>query len=771
VSDPHTIITRKARIWPVLPDTRVELPALPTGFTSSSLLPLISLGSSTVGMVLYSIFAPRVFGSNGYFTLGLIFMSGTMLLGTLLSFFLQWLPARRRRRNAIRNYQRQLIEIRQLLIALERQERLGCCELDPPFIAPGTGTPGYERLSIEPILQRRYDSQDVALWARRPDDPDFLTVRIGMSAQSPRFTIHRPQSHTPVLLDRALTRLTDEAEGLRKRYASIVAPITVRLDEHSTLALLGTSFRLNYARALARVMLGHLAYHHSPEDVRVIVLAPESQRNVWDWAALLPHTLAFDPRLTGEEVYEAGSSSAHAVAIGNEAILQQLPLISREVSRRELLLGDVQPGLANRIRPMLPRLVIIVDHFTEDDLDPPTQHLPVLASVAAAPVQHHASAQASTLARPRLTASPLLRPELTLALNAVSQLGVTVLAICQSQSTIPPSAGLLIDLISDQDTEKPAWRARLRSLQPDAAAPIFCDWPDEVPYLHLRQFATRLQSLRSLATRRPELRTQVDLCSLFDPPLDPTSYDPQFFWHDPTWRTPAGLPTLRIPIGMKIGDEIQYLDLLKDGPHGLLIGQTGSGKSELLQTIITALSVAYRPDEVNFLLIDYKAGLALEPFSQLPHTIGFLSNVSSPALVQRFITMLQAEATRREIALKEGQTMPSLLIIIDEFAEMVKRTENVLDELFTITRVGREIGMHLLLAAQRPEGIIGSRVRDYVQYRICLRCASPEDSREILRRVDAANLPASIPGRGYLLHGDNQLDLFQAARFFSFNPN
>lgn len=108
--------------------------------------------------------------------------------------------------------------------------------------------------------------------------------------------------------------------------------------------------------------------------------------------------------------------------------------------------------------------------------------------------------------------------------------------------------------------------------------------------------------------------------------------------------------------------------------------------------------------------------------------------------------------------------MPRLIIIIDEFAEMAKRTETVLDELFTITRVGREIGMHLLLSAQRPEGIIGTKVRDYVQYRLCLRCSSNDDSREVLGRNDAANLPVSIPGRGYLLHGDNQLDLFQAAR-------
>ena len=277
-----------------------------------------------------------------------------------------------------------------------------------------------------------------------------------------------------------------------------------------------------------------------------------------------------------------------------------------------------------------------------------------------------------------------------------------------------------------------------------------------------------MQSLWVASTKRLEIRVQADLRRLFEPPLDLHIYDPAARWNDPIFRMhvphKGEVPNMRIPIGLKIADEVQYLDFLNDGPHGLMIGQTGSGKSELLQTIITSLAVAYHPTEVNFLLIDYKAGLALEPFRRLPHTVGFLSNVSSPALIQRFITMLKAEATRREVELKKGVRLPRLVIIIDEFAEMAKRTEAVLDELFTITRVGREIGMHLLLAAQRPEGIIASKVRDYVQYRLCLRCASPEDSREVLRRPDAAKLPASIPGRGYLLHGDNQLDLFQAAR-------
>ncbi|HKF36267.1 MAG TPA: FtsK/SpoIIIE domain-containing protein, partial [Ktedonobacteraceae bacterium] len=413
----------------------------------------------------------------------------------------------------------------------------------------------------------------------------------------------------------------------------------------------------------------------------------------------------------------------------------------------------------------------------------------------------------------------LKRAEMTLALSYGARLGVSVVCACASKIDIPVTSGITIDLdvnaypdvfgtvpIDLPDIEQPLRKVKrrlpllrsrrtkppplssaqqvktpaltrpqacVRMLYPEPPALIVCDLLDSAPLDALRYSMMRMQSLQPATTKRPQLRTQVDLRTLFEPALDLGTYDPIKFWFDPAFRSlPAGssgqratpAPLLRIPIGQKIGDEIQYLDLLKDGPHGLLIGQTGSGKSELLQTIITSLALLYRPAEITFLLIDYKAGLALEPFRPLPHTIGFLSNVSSPALIQRFITMLRAEAIRRERRLKEGKATPRLVIIIDEFAEMVKRTETVLDELFTITRVGREIGMHLLLSAQRPEGIIGTKVRDYVQYRLCLRCASPDDSREVLGRVDAANLPVSVPGRGYLLHGDNQLDLFQAAR-------
>ena len=756
-------ISRKARLWPEIPHDTVALPAVPASPSASNASTLITVGLSIAGVAvtgfLYSRFAP---GGQGGFIVVFIAMSAFAAVGSLATFIIQISNTRRQKRYLRRAYTEKLQEVEKQLVLLQLKERQARIDLDPPFIQLETGSSAYEHLRVVPLIMRSYSEQDIQLWSRRPDDPDFLTVRIGMDNRPATFTTRSEESNT-IALPGPFDEMKAQARSLAAGYASLVAPITVKLDEHGPVAIASTPYGLEQARNLAHTLVSQLVYHHSPEDVRVIVLAPKSQEAQWQWATILPHTRVFD--VSQPDSSSAATLHEHAVAIGPEEIIEYLPLISRELSRRELLLGDERrPGGA----APLPRLVIVVDHFdASTDLDPP----PIAMSVMAFGQQ--------TTGRPgrvRLTIPPLKRAELTLALSRGAHLGVSTVCICASLADIPTTCGLLIDL-SEQDTTLSTSlmshvtknsRGLVRVLQPDPPPVVPCNMLDSAPYDALRYFATKMQPLRPAITKRPQLRNQVDLRALFDPPLDLASYDPSKYWFDPAFRTSTpstGAPAqLRIPIGQKIGDEIQYLDFVKDGPHGLLIGQTGSGKSELLQTLITSLAILYRPAEVTFVLIDYKAGLALEPFRHLPHTIGFLSNVSSAALIQRFITMLRAEAVRREIRLKKGEISPRLIIIIDEFAEMARRTESVLDELFTITRVGREIGMHLLLAAQRPEGIIGNKVRDYVQYRLCLRCASPEDSREVLGRTDAANLPASIPGRGFLLHGDNQLDLFQAAR-------
>lgn len=758
------IITRKARIWPEIPKDTITLPSPPAMPTPPQATMLTTVAFSLVSMAVYAlVFTRNGAGGSTTFILPFIAISGVMALSSVARYITQVISVRRRSKILVSSYKKKLEEAEKQLQFLRWQEQQASVELDPPFIMTTSPAEYYEHLDVTALIQRSLNERDLHLWSRRPDDPDFLSVRLGIGNRQASFSVKGSQNSTQITMPSKLDSYNEYARTLLEKYDSLAAPLTVKLDGFSPVSIVGSQQKTFQARELARAMLCQLVYHHSPEDVRVIVMAPQSQEMAWQWTTVLPHTRVYDPRQSGEEADEVPSD--HAVATSAEAIINLLSWISRELGRRELIVGDThQPSKMG----ILPHLVIVIDHFEpQSDLDQPTQLLPaILPGQVHTPVQH----------RLRLSVSPLKRPEMTVALGRGTSLGVSVLCICANKVDVPTNSGIMVDLdvtsppkvFASYSTTELLPQAHLRVLRPDPPPILDCMALDTAPVDALRFFASRMKYLRAVNLKRLELRTQVDLRTLFEPPLDLVTYDPLVTWYNPAFRAsnPAGdeVPLMRIPVGLKIGDEVQYLDFLKDGPHGLLIGQTGSGKSELLQTIIMALAITYRPTEVNFLLIDYKAGLALEPFRTLPHTIGFLSNVSSPALIQRFITMLRAEATRRELRMKEGKATPRLVIIIDEFAEMAKRTEAVLDELFTITRVGREIGMHLLLSAQRPDGIISSKVRDYVQYRLCLRCVSPEDSREVLRRIDAANLPASIPGRGYLLHGDNQLDLFQAAR-------
>ncbi len=801
------IISRKARFWPEIPRTTIELPAQPSEPSKPAFTTILTVLLSVAGIGVSGFIFSKISNGSNLFIIAFLAMGAFAAVGSLLAFIVQARSVRKERAYLLAAYKTELRKTERQLQFLQQKERQARIELDPPFVSPAIATTCYDGLSVQALVTRDYTDQDMSLWSRRPSDPDFLLVRIGMGSQPASFAVTGDQEKARISLPGVFDTCNAYAVALMHRYRTLVAPLTVKLNEHGPLAITGSTRNLERARELARSMTCQLVYSHSPEDVRIIVLAPASQTAAWQWATVVPHSQLYVPGQTGVD-----ASSFNAVALGPEDIVEQLPWISRELGRRELLLGDSRHSNEKSI---LPHLVIIVDHFDASaDLDPPPLPMPVM---------NFGQASNTVQNRSRLTVSPLKRAEMTLALSRGNALGVSVVCVCASKTDVPESSGLVIDLdvasyptvsssipveLPDIDQTKrearreakrqkkearrkkkegvqpvaatplPKPQACVRLLQPDPPSLQVCDLLDNAPVEALNHLASRMQYLQPAVAKQVELRTQVDLRSLFEPSLDITSYNPSLLWSDSTWRTVVSSgkqqrastrPLLRVPIGQKIGDEVQYLDLIKDGPHGLLIGQTGSGKSELLQTIIMSLALVYRPNEITFLLIDYKAGLALEPFRGLSHTIGFLSNVSSPALISRFITMLRAEAIRRENRYrqwKEGKATlpPHLIIIIDEFAEMAKRTETVLDELFTITRVGREIGMHLLLSAQRPEGIIGTKVRDYVQYRLCLRCASPDDSREVLGRVDAANLPVSIPGRGYLLHGDNQLDLFQAAR-------
>lgn len=237
---------------------------------------------------------------------------------------------------------------------------------------------------------------------------------------------------------------------------------------------------------------------------------------------------------------------------------------------------------------------------------------------------------------------------------------------------------------------------------------------------------------------------------------------------------------LKAPIGMCGKREKIYLDVHEKfhGPHGLIAGTTGSGKSELLQTYLMSLCLCYSPREVNFFLIDYKGGGTGNCISNLPHCAGVISNLSGND-IQRAMEAIKAENIRRQqlfskfgvnhidlysALVDEGlanEALPHLILIIDEFAELKKEEPNFMQQIISLAAVGRSLGIHLILATQKPQGVVDDKIWSNSKFRLCLKVQDKQDSMDMLHRKDAAYL--KNPGECYMQIGnDEYLRCFKA---------
>jgi S-DNA-T family DNA segregation ATPase FtsK/SpoIIIE len=223
------------------------------------------------------------------------------------------------------------------------------------------------------------------------------------------------------------------------------------------------------------------------------------------------------------------------------------------------------------------------------------------------------------------------------------------------------------------------------------------------------------------------------------------------------------------------------LDHTGHGPHGLIAGTTGSGKSELLQTLVVSLALTHHPHDVGFVLVDFKGGGTFSDLVRLPHTLGMVTDLSG-SLTERALMALEAEMDRRKRLFEKAGVnditdyqdlywrdavktpLPRIVLIIDEFAELVTDYPDFMDGLIAVARVGRSLGVHLILATQSPGGVVKQQIWANAKFRICLRVEDRNESMEMLHRPEAANLPR-MPGRGYLQVGNNDVfELFQVAR-------
>lgn len=247
------------------------------------------------------------------------------------------------------------------------------------------------------------------------------------------------------------------------------------------------------------------------------------------------------------------------------------------------------------------------------------------------------------------------------------------------------------------------------------------------------------------------------------------------------WERSATTATLGAPIGRTDGGVLS-LDLRDDGPHALVAGTTGAGKSELLRTLVASLALHHGPDRLNFLLVDYKGGAAFGPLSGLPHTVGVITDLDR-GLAARALRSLRAEVRRREHELAGhgaadvaeldararsegaggGSRLASLVVVVDEFATLARDLPEFVDGLVDVAQRGRSLGIHLVLATQRPAGVVTDAIRANAALRIALRVADEDDSLDVVDVPDAAHLPREVPGRAVVRVGPGRSAVAQVA--------
>ncbi len=544
------------------------------------------------------------------------------------------------------------------------------------------------------------------MWERRPSDRDFSQARIGVGPQRLARQLRPPQTGLIESLDPigavALRRL------VRAHALVDDLPVAVRLRTYPAVDLRGTH---DEVRDFTRAMLVSLATFHGPDHLIIGVVTSGPSRTEWDWVKWLPH--AQDPR-------ESDAVGSRRLVAGSLAELEEW--LSPEMSSRARFTRDATPA------PDQPHIVIVIDGGAVS-----------------------------------LEERVLLEDGLV---------GVTIIDLSSSIGRLAARRGLRlvvedgkVGAVGRSGVEVLGRADALSVTEADATARRMAPW---------RVGAAETSDDQPLLTSA-EL---VDMLGVGDP--DNVSADQ-------LWRPRTVRDRLRIPIGVGEHGEPVELDIKEAalegmGPHGLVIGATGSGKSELLRTLVLGLAMTHSPSALNLILVDFKGGATFLGLNDLPHTAAVITNLQDDlTLVDRMHDALAGEMNRRQELLKTAgnyanvreyerareagaplDPLPSLVIVCDEFTEMLTQKPEFAELFVAIGRLGRSLSMHLLLASQRLEEGKLRGLDSHLSYRIGLKTFSAAESRAVLGVADAYELP-SVPGSGYLKFDVATLVRFKAA--------
>lgn len=550
----------------------------------------------------------------------------------------------------------------------------------------------------------------VRLWELTPADDNYLHVRYGLSSQPLSLELVPPDSVAVEQVDPAAASALHRLLVVHRVQPNLPAAIDLRAFDR--IEVTGDE---EQTRALARSVVCSAAAFHSPEHLLIAVLTSEENLVRWDWLKWLPHAL----------------STRESDAIGPRRLVTTNiddlgAMLPADLSER--------PRFGADERPATPHILLVIDGGQL----PPGNHI--------------------------------IPPD---GLH-----GVTLLDLPERWDELddPTRLRLQFEDLPLENGKVPVTALRLRAEPVKALA-------DQCDLATAEAFARRLSPLHTVAASG-ETETVagptdfMDLLGLGDVFSFQTSS---------AWRPRPARDRLRVPIGAADNGSPIHLDIKESaqqgmGPHGLVIGATGSGKSEFLRTLVLGLAMTHSPEQLNMVLVDFKGGATFAGMSEMPHVSAVITNLAEElTLVDRMQDALSGEMVRRQELLRAAgnyasirdyekaraagedlEPMPSLFLVVDEFSEMLTAKPEFIDLFVAIGRLGRSLGLHLLLASQRLEEGRLRGLESHLSYRVGLRTFSAAESRAVLGVPDAYELPA-VPGLGFLKPDQSTLLRFKAA--------
>ena len=561
----------------------------------------------------------------------------------------------------------------------------------------------YHFPAIEDLTKmvKRYDSR---IYEKTPLHFDFLAYRLGLGKVPTSYELKYGQEERSGKKD----ALEEEGYALFQAHQKIDnLPIVASLNRGPV----GYVGPRPIVLEQLQLLVAQLAVFHSYHDLTIIPIIPEEEKESWDWMRWLPHATLQDMNVRSF-IYNQRT---------RDQVLNSLNQILK------LRKAQKEEEKANDTKIFHPHYVVLI---TDETL-----------------ILDHVIMEFFREDPTELGCSIIYVADVLSSLSENIQTVISIKDRNQGQLLLQEGVLRELDFQLDHFPEGYDKEAISRGLAPlKHIQQLKSSIPDSVTFLEMYQAET-FNDLKVLSR----------------------------------WESHAPYQSLAVPIGLRGKDDLVYLNLHEKahGPHGLIAGTTGSGKSETIQSYILSLAVNFHPHDVAFLLIDYKGGGMANLFKDLPHLLGTITNLDG-AQSMRALASINAEIHRRErlfgqygvnhinqyqkkFKLGEAtEPLPHLFLISDEFAELKVNQPDFIKELVSIARVGRSLGVHLILATQKPSGVVDDQIWSNSRFKLALKVADRGDSMEMLRTADAAEITQT--GRAYLQVGNNEVyELFQTA--------